>query len=41
MSGTASYVWFLLSNTALPWRHDAIGTAEDLGIFLGSLWVLC
>ena len=41
MSGTALYVWFLLSNTAFPWRHDTIGTAEDLGIFFGSLWVLC
>ena len=31
------YVWFLLSNTAFPWRHDTIGTAEDLGTFFGSL----
>ena len=22
-------------------EHDATGTAEDLGIFFGSLWVLC
>ena len=41
MSSTVLYVWFLLSNTAFPWPHDTIGTAEDLGIFLGSLWVLC
>ena len=41
MSGTALYVWFLLSNTTFPWRHDTIGTAEDLGIFFGSLWGLC
>ena len=41
MSGTALYFWFLLSNTAFPWRHDSIGTGEDLGIFFGSLWVLC
>ena len=26
---------------AFPWRHDTIATAEDLGIFFGSLWVLC
>ncbi|HUU97573.1 MAG TPA: hypothetical protein VM487_17700 [Phycisphaerae bacterium] len=41
MSGTALYIWFLLSNTTFPWRHDTIGTAEDLGVFFGSLWVLC
>lgn len=41
MSGTALRLWFLLSNTSFPWRHDTIGTAEDLGIFFGSLWVLC
>jgi len=41
MSGTALYFWFLLSNTAFPGRHDTIGTGEDLGIFFGSLWVLC
>ena len=41
MSGTSLYVWFLLPNTAFPWRHDTIGTAEDLGVFFGSLWVLC
>ena len=41
MSGTALYVWFLLSNTAFPWPHDTIGTAEDLGIFFGSLSVPC
>jgi len=41
MSGAALYVWFLLSNTAFPWRHGTISTAEDLGIFFGSLWVLC
>jgi len=41
MSGTTLYVWFLVSNTSFPWRHDTIGTAEDLGIFFGSLWVLC
>ena len=40
MCGTALWFWFLLSNTAFPWRHDTIGTAEDLGIFFGSLWVL-
>ena len=34
-------IWFLLSNTAFPWRHDTIGTAEDLGIFFGGMWVLC
>ena len=37
MSGTSIYLWFLLSNTAFPWRHDTIGTAEDLGTFFGSL----
>ena len=41
MSGIALYVWFLLSNTAFPWRHDTTGTAEDLGICFGSLWGLC
>jgi len=41
MSGTSLYFWFLLSNTAFPWRPAAIGTAEDLGILSGSLWVLC
>ena len=41
MSGTAPCFWFLLSNTAFAWRHDTIGTAEDLVIFFGSLWGLC
>ena len=41
MSGTALYFWFLLSNTSFPCRHDTIGTAEDLGVFFGSLWILC
>jgi len=41
MSGTTLYVWFLLTDTPFPWRHDTIGTAEDLGVFFGSLWVLC
>jgi len=36
MSRAALYVWFLLSNIAFP-RH-AVGIAEDLGIFFGSLW---
>ena len=40
MSGTSLCFWFLLSNTAFPWRHDTIGTAEDMGVFFGSLWVL-
>ena len=35
------YVRFPLSNTSFPWRHDTIGTAEDMGIFFGSLCVLC
>jgi len=41
MSGTSLCFWFLLGNTSFPWRHDTIGTAEDLGVFFGSLWVLC
>jgi len=41
MSGTAPYFWLLLSDTPFPWRHDTIGTAEDLGVFFGSLRVLC
>ena len=39
-SGTALYFWFLLTDTAFPWRHNTIGTAEDMGLFFGSLWVL-
>ena len=41
MTGNDLYFWYLLSNTAFPWRQDTIGTTEDLGIFFGSLWVLC
>ena len=42
MSATAFYVWFILNNTTFPWQHDALNTAEYLGLFVnGSLWVLC
>jgi len=40
MSGTALYFRFLLTNTTSPWRHDTTGTAHNLGVLFGSLWVL-
>ena len=41
MTGNVLYLWYLFSNTAFPWRDNALNTAEDLGLFFGgSLWVL-
>jgi len=39
--GAGGRVVCFVANTAFPWRHDTIGTAEDLAIFFGNLWVLC
>ena len=31
----------LVPPPAFLWRHGAVGTAENLGIFLRALWALC